>query len=166
MKHDIKIFRQSCLAACLLLFGQACALPQNSTEATMKKETEKIATFAGGCFWCMQPAFDGLEGVISTTVGYTGGTTINPTYEEVCSGSTGHLEAIEVKYNPEKIRYWKLLVTFLKHIDPTVADQQFADHGHQYQTAIFYHDAEQKYLSEAAIRQLGESGKFSQPIAT
>jgi len=108
------------------------------------------ATFAGGCFWCMQPPFEELEGVVSTTVGYTGGFKVNPTYEEVSAGGTGHAESIQVVFDPSKVSYEKLLDIFWKNIDPTVTDQQFCDHGHQYRTAIFYHDDAQKLLAETS----------------
>jgi peptide-methionine (S)-S-oxide reductase len=108
------------------------------------------ATFAGGCFWCMEPPYDKLEGVISTTSGYTGGQKENPTYKEVSAGGTGHAEAVQVVYDPTKISYENLLDVFWKNIDPTVKDQQFCDHGDQYRTAIFYHSDEQKQLAEAS----------------
>jgi peptide-methionine (S)-S-oxide reductase len=114
------------------------------------RQKPAVATFAGGCFWCMQPPFEELTGVISTTVGYTGGFKVNPTYEEVSAGGTGHAESIQIVYDPSKISYEKLLDVFWKNIDPTVKDQQFCDHGHQYRTAIFYHNDEQKQLAEAS----------------
>jgi len=126
----------------------------------------KKAIFAGGCFWCMQPSFDRLPGVVSTTVGYTGGSTPNPTYEEVSSGSTGHLEAVEVDYDPSKVTYDELLRAFWLSIDPTDAGGQFADKGSQYKTAIFYHDEDQKRLAEASKKELASSGRFHKPIAT
>ena len=122
------------------------------------------ATFAGGCFWCMQPAFDTVDGVVSTTVGYTGGHTKNPTYEEVETGSTGHAESIEVTFDPAKVSYAKLLDVFWHNIDPLTADGQFCDHGNQYRSAIFYHDAEQQRLAEASKQAL--AGRFTQPIVT
>ena len=126
-----------------------------------------LATFAGGCFWCMQPPYDGLPGVIKTTVGYTGGTVPNPTYEQVCEGTTGHAEAVQIEFDPSKISYAQLLEVFWKNIDPTTLNQQFADHGTQYRTAIFYHDDEQQKLAEAAKRALEQSGKFgAAPLAT
>ncbi len=126
----------------------------------------KKATLAGGCFWCMQPEFDHLEGIVSTEVGYTGGTKENPTYEEVSSGKTGHVEAIEVTFDPALVSYAKLLEVFWKSIDPTVSNAQFADHGYQYQTVIFYHSDEQKRIAEESKRKLEESGKFKGAIAT
>ncbi|MCF8072983.1 MAG: peptide-methionine (S)-S-oxide reductase MsrA [Desulfarculaceae bacterium] len=119
-----------------------------------------VATFAGGCFWCMEPPFDKLEGVVSTTSGYTGGQTENPTYEEVSAGTTGHAEALRVVYDPAKVSYQKLLEVFWRNIDPTVKDRQFCDVGNQYRSAIFYHDAEQKRLADQSRAKLEASGKF------
>ena len=124
------------------------------------------ATFAGGCFWCMEPPFDKLPGVISTTSGYIGGQKKNPTYEEVSSGRTGHTEAVQVVYDPKKVNYAKLLEVFWKNIDPTVKDRQFCDHGSQYRTGIFYHDAEQKKLAEQSKAALMKSKPFKADIVT
>ncbi len=115
--------------------------------------TEK-AVFAGGCFWCMEHALDDLPGVISTTVGYTGGKKVNPTYEEVSAGGTGHAESVLVVFDPQKISYAKLLDVFWHNIDPTVKDQQFCDHGNQYRSAIFYQNDEQKKIAEASKQAL------------
>ena len=132
------------------------------------KKTKRLdtATFAGGCFWCMEPPFEKLEGVRSVTSGYTGGTEQHPTYEQVSSGKTGHAESVEVVYDPSTVTYEKLLETFWMNIDPTQADGQFADHGTQYRTAIFYHTEEQRRLAEASKERLARSGKFAQPIVT
>ncbi|HYT47290.1 MAG TPA: peptide-methionine (S)-S-oxide reductase MsrA [Burkholderiales bacterium] len=127
---------------------------------------QAVATFAGGCFWCMEPPYDALPGVISTTSGYMGGTKKNPTYEEVSSGSTGHAEAVQVAYDPKKVGYEKLLEVFWKNIDPTVRDQQFCDVGNQYRTAIFYHTEEQKRLAEASKAALMKTKPFKQEIVT
>lgn len=124
------------------------------------------ATFAGGCFWCMEPPFDALDGVISTTSGYTGGQKQNPTYKEVSAGVTGHTEAVQVIYDPRKISYAQLLEVFWRNIDPTTADRQFCDSGSQYRTGIFYHDEEQKRLAEESKRTLEKSGRLGQPIVT
>ena len=124
------------------------------------------ATFAGGCFWCMQAPFDQLEGVISTTVGYSGGKEENPTYEQVCSGTTGHVEAFQVIYDPSRISYSQLLEVFWRNIDPTQSDGQFVDIGRQYQTVIFYHDEEQKRIAEASREDLEKSGKYAKKIVT
>ena len=124
------------------------------------------ATFAGGCFWCMQPPFDRLKGVVSTKVGYTGGKKKNPTYEEVCSGRTGHAEAIEITYDPSQVSYEELLNVFWTNIDPTDPGGQFYDRGSQYRTAIFYHNEEQKKLAEFYKKKLDESKAFDNPIVT
>ena len=124
------------------------------------------ATLAGGCFWCMQPVYDKLPGVVSTAVGYTGGQKKNPTYEEVSTGTTGHTEAIEVVYDPVKISYSELLDAFWRSIDPTNPRGQFADTGSQYRTAVFYHDEEQKRLALESKEDLVKSGKFDKPVAT
>lgn len=124
------------------------------------------ATFAGGCFWCMQGPFDHLDGVISTKAGYTGGKKENPTYEEVSSGTTGHTEAVEIMYDPLKISYKELLNVFWRNIDPTTNNQQFADKGTQYRTTIFYHDDKQKQIAVQSKSELEKSGKFDKPIVT
>ena len=124
------------------------------------------ATFAGGCFWCMEPPFDELPGVISTTSGYTGGHTKNPTYEQVSAGVTGHAEAVEVVYDPAKITYAQLLDVFWKNIDPITPNRQFCDVGTQYRAAIYYHDEKQQRLAEASKKALESSGRFKQPIVT
>ena len=124
------------------------------------------ATFAGGCFWCMQPFFDHTKGVKKTTVGYTGGTTPNPTYEEVSSGTSGHAEAIQVEFDPREVSYEKILNIYWHNIDPTQVNGQFVDEGTQYRTVIFYHNEEQKRLAEKSKGALNASGRFHQPIAT
>ena len=124
------------------------------------------ATFAGGCFWCMQPPYDDLNGVISTTVGYTGGEKPNPTYEEVCTGRTGHAEAVQIVFDSTKLSYEDLLQVFWHNINPTDPYGQFADKGSQYRTVIFYHDEKQKELAEKSKKELEASGKFDDPIVT
>ena len=127
---------------------------------------EEKATFAGGCFWCIESAFEGLEGVVEVISGYTGGQKENPTYEEVCSGTTGHYEAVQVTYDPSKVTYRQLLEVFWRQIDPTDAEGQFSDRGSQYRTAIFYHNDEQRRLAEESKEVLDKSGRFSTPIVT
>jgi peptide-methionine (S)-S-oxide reductase len=122
------------------------------------------ATFAGGCFWCMEPPYDELEGVISSISGYIGGTTKNPTYEQVSAGMTGHTEAVEITYDPKKVSYEKLLDVFWRNIDPLTANAQFCDSGSQYRSAVFYHDQTQKTLAEASKNRL--QSRFKQPIVT
>jgi peptide-methionine (S)-S-oxide reductase len=123
-----------------------------------------IATFAGGCFWCVEADFEKVPGVISAISGYTGGHTVNPTYEEVSRGGTGHAEAVEVVYDPAKLSYEKLLDVFWHNIDPLAKDQQFCDHGDQYRSAIFYHDDRQRLLAEGS--KAAVAARFEQPIAT
>lgn len=134
--------------------------------ADIKTATYKIATFAGGCFWCLQPPYDQLDGVILTTVGYTGGSKANPTYEEVSTGATGHVEAIEIVYDPAKVDYRDLLKIFWQSIDPIDPGGQFADQGSQYQTAIYYHDEEQREKARESKKELQLSGQFKKPIVT
>lgn len=131
-----------------------------------REEVTKRAIFAGGCFWCMEPPFRGLDGVVSVTSGYTGGTVENPSYEQVSSGRTGHAEAVEIVYDPRKVRYETLLQIFWRSIDPLVKDRQFCDVGTQYRTAIFYTDEEQGRLARASKEALEKSGRFSSPIQT
>ncbi|MBF0485388.1 MAG: peptide-methionine (S)-S-oxide reductase MsrA [Candidatus Omnitrophica bacterium] len=147
---------------CLMLMG--CVMVNASAQGDAKNL--KTAIFAGGCFWCMQPPYDKLPGVISTTVGYTGGAKPNPSYEEVSSGKTGHLEAVQVLYDSSKTSYRDLLKVFWLSIDPTDPRGQFADQGSQYETAIFYADEEQKRLAEESRQELAASGRFSKPIVT
>lgn len=128
-------------------------------------KTEKAA-FAGGCFWCTESLFDHTPGVMSVVSGYTDGKNKNPTYEEVSSGTTGHAEAVEVVFDPAVVSYEALLDTFFKNIDPIAVNAQFADHGTQYRTAVFYHDESQKKAAEDYKRKLEASGKFNKPIAT
>ena len=126
----------------------------------------QTATFAGGCFWCLKEALDKVQGVISTTSGYTGGHKANPTYKEVSAGGTGHTESVQVTYDPSKVSYAALLQTFWHNIDPTTPDRQFCDKGAQYRSAIFYHDETQKRLAEESKQALEASKPFKEPIAT
>ncbi len=124
------------------------------------------ATFAGGCFWCMEPPFEKLEGITEVISGYIGGQKDNPTYKEVSAGGTGHAEAVQILYDPSKVTYAKLLEVFWKQINPTDSNGQFVDRGSQYRTGIFYHNDEQKKLAEQSKAELGKSGKFEKPIVT
>jgi peptide-methionine (S)-S-oxide reductase len=126
----------------------------------------EAATFAGGCFWCMQPPFEKVPGVLTVTAGYTGGQKKNPTYEEVSMGVTGHAESIQVIYDPTRVSYEQLLDVFWHNIDPTTANAQFCDHGTQYRSAIFFHDDAQKQAAEASKRKLEASGLLRQAIVT
>ncbi len=134
--------------------------PANGAEELAK------ATFAGGCFWCMEPPFDKLNGVVSTTSGYAGGRKAEPSYREVVAGGTGHAEAVQVLYDPKKITYAELLEVFWRNIDPTTPNRQFCDRGHQYRTAVFYHDPEQKRLAEESKKRIESSKKLKGPIVT
>jgi len=127
---------------------------------------EKIATFAGGCFWCMESDFKKVPGVRKVISGYTGGSKENPSYEEVCSGRTGHMEAVQVHYDPSEITYEQLLDIFWQHIDPTDEGGQFVDRGSQYRSAVLYHDDEQKRLAEKSRGELARSGRFTRLVAT
>jgi len=137
------------------------------TGVAMAEESNlKEAIFGGGCFWCMQPPYDKLRGVKKTYVGYSGGKTENPTYEEVASRTTGHVESVLVVYDPVEVSYKELLSTFWKNIDPTQEDGQFADRGSEYRTVIFYGNDEERKLAEESKKALADSGKFKKPIAT
>jgi len=125
-----------------------------------------VATFAAGCFWCTEEAFDKVPGVVSTTSGYMGGMRLNPTYQEVSSGSTGHTEVVQVVYDPKKVSYERLLQQFWLNHDPTVTNQQFCDHGTQYRPAIFWYTEEQKRLAEASKAKWQKDKPFKQPIVT
>lgn len=132
----------------------------------MKKQKFERATFAGGCFWCMVPPFQKLKGVIDVVPGYTGGHKKNPSYEEVTSGKTGHVEAVQIIYDSLKITYEKLVEVLWRQIDPTDFEGQFGDRGTQYKTAIFYHNDLQKKEAEKSKKSLDSSGKFEKPIVT
>lgn len=154
-------FMQGVLLSLMLLANTAYSQEDTTNTLTLEK-----ATFAGGCFWCMQPFFDKTKGVKETSVGYTGGQTKNPTYEQVSSGTTGHAEAIQIIYDPKEVSYQKLLDIYWRNIDPTTKNQQFFDRGTQYRTAIFYHNEEQKRLASESKVQMDASGKFKKPIVT
>ncbi len=145
------------LLAALLFLGAASAAEPARTAT---------AIFAGGCFWCMEGPFDAIDGVISTTSGYTGGKLANPTYEQVSSGGTGHAEAVKVVYDPDKVGYETLLAVFWRNVDPLDAGGQFCDRGSQYRSEIFYTDEEQKRLAEESKAALDASGRLKQPIVT
>lgn len=125
---------------------------------------KELATFAGGCFWCLVKPFDRLEGIEKVVSGYTGGYVENPTYQQVCAGMTGHVEAVQITFDSDKIHYKDLVGIYWKLIDPTDPGGQFHDRGESYQTAIFYHNEDQRKIAEESKRQLEESGKFHKPI--
>ncbi|MGC2062274.1 MAG: peptide-methionine (R)-S-oxide reductase MsrB [Thermodesulfovibrionales bacterium] len=160
------------IAAVLAIGGFAMMLYANADKKPADTQKDKSsgsymkATFAGGCFWCMTPPFKKLAGVKGVVAGYTGGSTRKPSYEEVSAGTTGHLEAVEVTYDPGEVSYEQLLEVFWKNIDPTDAGGQFTDRGSQYHTAIYYHSEEQKQVAEKSKGQLDTSGKFSRSVVT
>ena len=152
-----------CLVGALLAGVSAAAAdtPQGADGRKLEK-----ATFAGGCFWCMEEALDKVAGVVSTTSGYIGGRKANPTYEDVSAGGTGHAEAVEILYDPATVTYARILDVFWRNIDPTQPNAQFCDHGNQYRSAIFYHDGTQKRLAEDSKNALEKSKPFAGAIAT
>jgi methionine-S-sulfoxide reductase len=149
----------------LLVFG-CVALTAVSYGQSPAPATTTTAVFAGGCFWCIQPAFDKAPGVIKTVVGYCGGTEPNPTYKLVTSEKTKYRESIEITYDPAKISYGQLLDIYWRQIDPTQSDGQFTDIGPSYRAAIFYGNADEKKIAEASKEKLTRSGKFKKPIVT
>lgn len=158
----------------ILLAGLALLATGMTVAATADEEKKmeennaqtSIAIFAGGCFWCMEPPFEKMDGVLSVIPGYIGGDVKNPTYQQVSAGGTGHAEAVKIVYNPQKVSYEELLEVFWMNIDPTDDEGQFVDRGSQYRSAIFYLDEEQKRLAEASKERLEKSGRFDQPVVT
>ena len=148
-------------AAAALCIAAGVAGAQSATPATTAK-----ATFAGGCFWCVESDFDKVPGVLSTTSGYIGGTVANPTYEQVSSKRTGHAEAVEIVFDPSKVSYEKLVEHYWRTIDPTTKDAQFCDHGSPYRTAIFANDAAQLKAAQASLEALQKNKPFKDPIVT
>jgi peptide-methionine (S)-S-oxide reductase len=153
------LMQRAGFSAWIMLSLAAGALAQTS-----EPPKTAIATFAGGCFWCVEADFDKVAGVISTTSGYTGGHTVNPTYEQVSAGGTGHAEAVEIAYDPAKVTFEKLLDVFWHNIDPLARNAQFCDHGNQYRTAIFYHDDSERSAAEASKAAVQKH--FKEPIQT
>jgi len=154
MATHMKALRRLVLACCAATFANlfmasAMSAPQSAT-----------AIFAGGCFWCMEADFEKLDGVIAVESGYTGGSVPNPTYRQVSQGSTGHAEAVRVRYDPQRVSYEKLLDYFWRHIDPTVKDRQFCDVGSQYRSAIFYQNDTEQKLALSSKQALEKSGRF------
>jgi peptide-methionine (S)-S-oxide reductase len=143
------------------LLAQTTSSPREQTSTG-----HAVATFAGGCFWCMEPPYDALDGVLSTISGFMGGRTPNPTYREVTAGGTGHIEVVQVLYDPAKVTYERLLEVYWRNVDPYDADGQFCDRGESYTTAIFVHTPEQKSVAEASKGALGKSGPLKQAIVT
>jgi peptide-methionine (S)-S-oxide reductase len=173
--NRIRFSLVTCLAVAMspLLVGcgapiaaeENATMPDTSQEATPTNKTE-LATFGAGCFWCVEAVFQRLDGVVSVESGYSGGDVDNPTYKQVCSGTTGHAEVCQIKYDPSKISFEELLKVFFQTHDPTTLNRQGNDYGTQYRSAIFYHDDEQKRAAEAAKKALDEAGVWSDPIVT
>jgi methionine-S-sulfoxide reductase len=153
-------------ALLLALLGGCASGKESPMPHTANSANTTLATFAGGCFWCMEPPFEQLEGVLAVTSGYMGGHGAEPSYEEVCSGETGHLEVVQVAFDSSKVTFEKLLEVFWRNIDPTDAWGQFADKGSQYRTAIFCHTPEQRAAAQASKEALAASGAFERPIVT
>ena len=152
------------LLALSLFAAAAFAADPEDTSAT--DEHNEIAIFAGGCFWCMEPPFDKLDGVISTTSGYTSGHKKNPTYKEVSAGITGHTEAIQIIFDPKQISYAELLQVFWRNIDPVAVDRQFCGRGAQYRSGIYYHDTAQEQAARQSLQQLEQNKPFEGEITT
>ena len=163
---------RSALSITLLIFAVLGACGQSMAQNTSVISNERtepvvsVATFAGGCFWCTEADFDKIPGVISTTSGYIGGTVINPTYEQVSAGKTGHVEAVQVRFDPAKTNFAKLLAAYWPTIDPLTPNRQFCDSGPQYRSVIFYHNADQRQQAETSRAALVSSERFTQPIVT
>jgi peptide-methionine (S)-S-oxide reductase len=152
----------------LFLAGMALLAAGASAQATKSGPTPRtaVATFAGGCFWCMEPPFDKLDGVLETTSGYMGGKERQPTYEQVSAGATGHAEVVQVRYDPSRVTYERLLEVYWRNVDPTVKDRQFCDVGSQYRAAIFVHDDAQRSAAESSRAALEKTKPFKAPIVT
>jgi peptide-methionine (S)-S-oxide reductase len=156
--------RKTAVLALLVIAGSLLGrTPAPKSEGHAGRKLAK-ATFAGGCFWCMEPPFEALEGVVSVTSGYTGGTKENPSYEEVSSGTTGHTESVQVLYDSSKVSYTRLLDVFWHNVDPTDRGGQFCDRGSQYRPSIFVHDEEQRRLAEASKAALEKTKPFREPV--
>ncbi len=158
----ILLFFVYLLAACQQTDGSAKA----PTAAQMADENLDVAIFAGGCFWCTESDFDKVPGVVATISGYIGGTVVNPTYKQVVSGKTGHVEAVQIYFDTTQTSFAELLAAYWLTIDPLAHNRQFCDIGPQYRAVVFYRDAEQKKLAEASKKALTSSGKFTQPVTT
>ena len=156
------------LTTLIFLAGIATAVAEPDQGANMadRDKTQMVATFAGGCFWCVESDFEKVPGVIKVISGFTGGNVANPTYKQVSAGGTGHVEAVQITYDPTRVTYEQLLDVLWRHIDPTDAGGQFVDRGSQYRSAIFYHDEQQRQIAEKSRQALQQSGRFNKPIVT
>ncbi len=157
------VIRRFTNAAVLLLLG---GLVVWSPSGVIDAAAPAKAYFAGGCFWCMEEVFENVDGVIAVVSGYMDGTVVNPTYEQVSAGQTGHAESVEVSYDPAKVSYQQLLDAFWRNVDPLTPNAQFCDHGSQYRSAVFYGSDEGKRLAEESKRAIEQSKRFSHPIVT
>jgi methionine-S-sulfoxide reductase len=166
VEKPVRIFAIVYLVLSAVYIWAGLSVGPGVSKMESKPGTIEKATFAGGCFWCMEGPFDALNGVISTTSGYTGGKVKNPSYKEVTTGTTGHAESVQVLFDPSVISYADLLKVFWRNIDPTMENGQFGDRGSHYRTAIFYHNEDQKLAAEKSKKQLIASGKFQKPIQT
>lgn len=151
-------------AFCAVVLAATAVAQTEAPKAEADRKLE-VATFASGCFWCTESDFDKVKGVVETTSGYMGGTTPDPTYEQVSTGTTGHAEVLQLKYDPREVTYEELLDVYWRNVDPLDGGGQFCDRGSQYRPAIFYHTEEQKRLADTSKTTLEESGRFDQPIA-
>lgn len=159
-------FIAAALASAFLLLSPASAQTPAPKSDSPKAEGHEIATFAGGCFWCVESDFDKVDGVVSTVSGFMGGTTPSPSYKQVTAGGTGHLEVVQITFDPNKVSYKKLVDYFWRHVDPYDAGGQFCDRGDSYATAIFTHSPAQKQIADASKSELEKSGPEKKPIAT
>ncbi len=159
-------FGLAALVVLVLGFYQINNSTGAKTDAQNQTGSTRSAVFAGGCFWCTESDFEKIDGVVEAVSGYTGGAMANPTYEQVSAGGTGHVEAVKVVYDPERITYAQLLDVFWRHVDPTDGGGQFVDRGSQYRSVIFYADDGERRLAEASKKKLAESGRFDKPIVT
>jgi peptide methionine sulfoxide reductase msrA/msrB len=150
----------------VILIGWSNSESKEATEEMPVTQEYSVATFAGGCFWCTEADFEKVPGVIKVVSGYTGGKVENPTYQQVSAGGTGHVEAVQVYYDPKIVSYEKLLDYFWRHVNPTDPEGQFVDRGSQYLSAIFYHNEEQRQLAEQSEKELQQSGRFDKPVVT
>ncbi|MGB2929178.1 MAG: peptide-methionine (S)-S-oxide reductase MsrA, partial [Desulfobacterales bacterium] len=165
----MKIISILAISLTMVLFCvyQAISMDKKIDESVMElSENTRTAVFAGGCFWCTESDFEKVTGVIEVLSGYTGGHDDHPTYKEVSAGRTGHMEAVQVIYDPTRITYEELLDVFWRHVDPTDPGGQFVDRGSQYRSAIFYADEKERQLAEASKKRLANSGPFTKPIVT
>jgi peptide-methionine (S)-S-oxide reductase len=163
MKQIVSYFAAAVVALAGATAGPSLA---QGSKSAAEKPIAARATFAGGCFWCVEEAFDKVPGVTATVSGYMGGGTKNPTYEQVSAGRSGHAEVVQVEYDPKRVSYEKLLEVFWRNIDPTQKDAQFCDHGSQYRSGIFYHGEEQRKLAEASKAALMKNKPFKGEIVT